>query len=176
MRPEESFIRQPVRSLQTMLRILAENDDSLPSVIPDGIYGPDTMEAVTAFQRQQGLPVTGVANQETWERIVQEYEIAEVNIAAAQPVEILIEPGQVFRLGDSSPYIYLLQAMLIQLSNDHSLIESPGISGVLDEQTALSIRGFQRLSGLAETGEFDRMTWKHLALHYPLASNLQDTL
>ena len=27
MRPDESFIQQPVRSLQTMLRVLAEHDD-----------------------------------------------------------------------------------------------------------------------------------------------------
>ena len=27
MRPRESFIAQPIRSLQTMLRVLAEDDD-----------------------------------------------------------------------------------------------------------------------------------------------------
>ena len=40
MRPAESFIEQPVRSLQTMLRVLAEDDQRLPTVVPDGIYGP----------------------------------------------------------------------------------------------------------------------------------------
>ena len=52
MRPGESFVEQPVRSLQTMLRLLAEDDPRLPTVIPDGIYGPSTMIAVTAFQRR----------------------------------------------------------------------------------------------------------------------------
>ena len=45
MRPEASFIEQPVRSLQTMLRVISQDDSRYPAVIPDGIYGPDTMHA-----------------------------------------------------------------------------------------------------------------------------------
>ena len=53
MRPPESFIGQPIRSLQTMLRVLAEYDESYLPMIPDGIYGPETMAAVTHFQRKR---------------------------------------------------------------------------------------------------------------------------
>lgn len=171
MRPGESFVRQPIRSLQTMLRVLAEDDTSLPTVIPDGIYGPTTMQAVTTFQRKYGLPVNGVVNQETWEEIVKIYENALIRVGKAQPIEIILDPGQVFRKGDRSPYIYLLQAMLTQLSNDHPVIEQPGFSGIIDEPTFLSIRGFQKLSGLEETGEFDRITWKNLVLQFTLNAN-----
>ena len=66
MRPNESFVGQPIRSLQTMLRVLAEDDRTLPTVVPDGIYGQETITAISAFQRRAGLPVTGIANQETW--------------------------------------------------------------------------------------------------------------
>ena len=65
MRPEESFVEQPVRSLQTMLRVIAEDDPRLPTLIPDGIYGPSTMIAVTAFQRDHGLSVDGAAGKQT---------------------------------------------------------------------------------------------------------------
>lgn len=171
MKPAESFVRQPVRSLQTMLRVLAEDDKSLQAVIPDGFYGPDTMQAVTTFQRKYGLPVTGIVNQETWELIVEKYDLSLVNIGKAQPIEILLEPGQVFHFGDSSPYIYLLQAMLTQLSNDHPSIEPPGLSGIIDDITSLSIKGFQKLAGLEETGEFDRITWKNLVLQFTLNAN-----
>ena len=58
MRPPESFVGQPIRSLQTMLRVIAEDDPSHMRVIPDGIYGPETMAAVSTFQRKHGLPVT----------------------------------------------------------------------------------------------------------------------
>ena len=68
MKPGESFVEQPIRSLQTMLRVIAEDDPRLPTVVPDGIYGPATMQSVTAFQRLYGLPVTGIADQTTWDR------------------------------------------------------------------------------------------------------------
>ena len=67
MRPKESFVAQPIRSLQTMLRVIAEDDPSHPTVIPDGIYGPETMAAVSHFQRRHGLGVSGITDQDTWE-------------------------------------------------------------------------------------------------------------
>lgn len=168
MRPKESFVEQPVRSLQTMLRVLAEDDRKLPTVIPDGIYGPSTTQAVSAFQRSRGLPITGIADQQTWDIIVRDYEPAQIRVEKAQPIEILLDPGQVFRLGDSSPYIYLLQSMLTQLSHDHTMIHPPGHSGILDDITASSILEFQRLSNLPPTGEMDKITWKHLVHQFTL--------
>ena len=76
MKPTESLLGQPIRSLQTMLRVLAENVDEYKTLIPDGIYGPDTMAAVRVFQRRNRLPVTGVTDLETWNRIAEEYALA----------------------------------------------------------------------------------------------------
>ena len=174
MRPGESFVRQPIRSLQTMLQVLAKDDTSLPAVVPDGIFGPSTMLAVSTFQRKYGLPVTGIANQQTWDEIVNVYEPALIRVDKADPIEIIMDPGQVFRRGDSSPYIYLLQAMLTQLSNGHIGIEKPGFNGVIDRQTADSLSGFQKLAGLEETGELDKITWRHLVHHY--SANASQTI
>ena len=148
MRPEESFVEQPIRSLQTMLRVIAEDDARLPTLIPDGVYGPTTMQAVSAFQRQYGLPVTGITDQATWEQIVAIYEPALIRITPAEPIEILIEPGEVFRLGDSNAYIYLLQSILIQLSNDNPTISPPEHNGVLDDLTSQALAAFQLLAGI----------------------------
>lgn len=168
MRPGESFVEQPVRSLQTMLRVLAQDDPRQPTVVPDGIYGPTTTQAVTAFQRRQGLPATGITNQRTWDAIVQDYEPALIRIDKAEPIEVLINSGQVFKRGDSSPYVYLLQSMLTQLSHDHSRIQPPGHSGVMDDPTVYSLAEFQRLSNLPATGDFDKVTWKHLVRQFTL--------
>ena len=99
MRHGESFVGQPIRSLQTMLRVLAENDERYLTLIPDGIYGPETVRAVTNFQRQHGIPVTGVANQATWDAVVAAFEPALVEQAAAEPVTVILDPGQVIRQG-----------------------------------------------------------------------------
>ena len=172
MKPAESFVDQPIRSLQTMLRVLAENDRRYNSIIPDGIYGPETMAAVSAFQRIHGLPVTGVTDRDTWEAIHAQYEPALINIDAAQPVEIILNPGQVIRRGERHPNVRLVQAMLAVLAEIYRSIGMPGSNGILDAQTSDSLASFQQLTGLPMTGELDKRTWKQLALHYPLGSNL----
>lgn len=168
MRPGESFVEQPVRSLQTMLRVLSEDDLRLPTVIPDGIYGPSTMIAVTAFQRREGIPITGIADENTWTQIAAAYEPALIRIGKAEPIEILLEPGQVIILGESNPYVYLLQGMLAQLSKDHPDILLPGFDGTLGPDTSSSLKGFQRLAGLPPTGTLDRITWRHLVRQFTL--------
>ena len=172
MRPNESFIGQPVRSLQTMLRVLAERDDNYQSVIPDGIYGPQTMSAVSGFQRRHGLPVTGITDQETWESIVAEYETALIHVEEAPVVEVILNPNEVLRRGDESPYLYVAQALLLVLSQVYGSIGTPSQNGLLDEATADALSSFQALAGLPMTGNLDKVTWKHLALHFPLAANL----
>ena len=168
MRPGESFVGQPVRSLQTMLRVIAEDDPSLPTVIPDGIYGPSTMIAVTAFQRREGIPVTGITDEYTWDQVVAAYEPALIRVGKAEPIEILLEPGQIIVFGESNPYVFLLQGMLAQLSKDHDTILAPSFSGILDNETAASLRGFQNLAGLSPTGTLDKISWKHLVRQFTL--------
>ena len=84
-----------------------------------------------------------------------------------------MEPGEVFRLGDSNAYIYLLQSILIQLSNDHPTIVPPDHNGVLDDPTSQALSAFQLLSGLPPTGELDKITWKYLAKQFTLSANKQ---
>ena len=171
MRPDATFVEQPVRSLQTMLRSLAEDNSRYPTVVPDGIYGPSTMQAVATFQRNNALPVTGVTDQTTWDSIAGEYRDARVRAEKAEPIEILLDPGAVYRLGDSNPYIYLLQSILTQLSIDNVTINTPPHNGTLDQETAQALMAFHKLAQLAETGELDRNTWKYLVRHFTLSAH-----
>ena len=168
MRPTESFVQQPVRSLQTMLYVLSLDNPKYPTIIPDGIYGPDTMHAVTAFQRLNRIPVNGVVDQTTWDAIVLQYEPALVRVDKAESIEILLDPGETLNPGQNSPYVYLAQSMLTQLSNDYLSIPSPGHSGCMDALTVEAIEEFQILAGLPRTGVLDKMTWKHLSRQFTL--------
>lgn len=171
MRPNESFISQPIRSLQTMLRVIAEQDPTHQAVIPDGIYGSQTASAVARFQKKHGLPVTGVADQTTWETVVQVYEPALIQVDEAYPLNIVLNPNQVIRRGERHPHVDLIQAILTTLSQAYDSVGLPSRSGVLDDATMDSLASFQQLSGLPMTGHLDKITWKQLALHYPLAVN-----
>lgn len=173
MRPKESFIGQPIRSLQTMLRVIAEDDPTHLRIIPDGIYGPETTRAVAVFQRNHGLPVTGVTDQSTWESIVSVYEPARIRAESAHPLEIILNPGQIIRKKERHPHLYLVQGMLQVLADTYGSIPRPSLSGLLDEATADSLASFQQLNALPMTGNLDKHTWKHLVLQYPLAAILQ---
>ena len=173
MKPGESFVEQPIRSLQTMLRVIAEDDPRLPTVVPDGIYGPKTMQAVTDFQRLYGLPITGIVDQDTWEKVVSVYEPALIRIGPAEPLEIILEPGQIFHIGERNAYIYLLQSILTQLSTENPTIARPDHNGILDNPTSEALAAFQLLAGLPPTGELDRVTWKYLARQFTLSANRQ---
>ena len=171
MRPDSSFINQPIRSLQTMLRVIAKNDNVHPTLVPDGIYGPQTVRAVSIFQRTHGIPVTGVTDNATWDAIWRSYEPALVEQAEAAGLHIMLNPGQVIRKGESCPHIYLVQAMLQIFCDKYCTVDAPSHSGTLDEATSNSLAAFQRLSDLPITGELDKQTWRHLVLQYPMAAN-----
>ena len=170
MRPSDSFVGNPVRSLQTMLRVLSEDDRSLPPVVPDGIYGPATATAISAFQRREGLPATGIADQTTWEAIVSSYEPAIIEVGKAEPIQIVLDPGSVYRLGDHTPYIHLMQGMLTHLASEYATIESPTQTGTIDKETEASLKSFQQLANLPSTGELDKITWKYLVHHFSLSA------
>ena len=72
-----------VRQLQTQLNRIARNFPAVPTVTPDGIYGPATAEAVRVFQGIFDLPQTGVTDYATW------YEISEIFVGVSR----IAEPG-----------------------------------------------------------------------------------
>ena len=131
------------------------------------------MSAVSTFQRIHGLPVTGVTDNQTWERIVGLYESARIEQQDAEPLFLILNPGQVIRKGERHPHLYLVQAMLTVLAETYESIGRPGSTGILDDATEDALISFQSLSGLPMTGHLDKHTWHHLVLQYPLATNLQ---
>lgn len=65
---------EAVRLMQTYLNAVSESlYPSIPRVSEDGIFGEATENAVIAFQQSVGLPVTGVIDVTTWERIAELY-------------------------------------------------------------------------------------------------------
>lgn len=55
-----------VYQVQRFIRRISSNDSSIPTVSIDGIYGPNTEEAVRAIQAQAGLPQSGQVGPQTW--------------------------------------------------------------------------------------------------------------
>ncbi len=60
---------QKVRQLQEQLNYIGDFYSGIPYLVPDGIYGESTADAVRAFQRIFDMPQTGVVDFPTWYRI-----------------------------------------------------------------------------------------------------------
>ena len=62
-----------VEHLQYMLQVLSDYISEIPPVTIDGVFGPNTRNAVLAAQRRFGLPQTGVVDFDTWEAIYDQF-------------------------------------------------------------------------------------------------------
>lgn len=64
---------EKVRQMQSQLARISRAYPAIPTIAADGIYGPATEEAVEVFQSIFGLPVTGVVDYSTWNKISEIY-------------------------------------------------------------------------------------------------------
>lgn len=63
-----------VRQLQRYLRVIAQNNPSVPLITVDGSYGNQTRAAVQAVQKLNGLEQTGQVGPITWNAIIDLYQ------------------------------------------------------------------------------------------------------
>ena len=63
-----------VRLVQQYLADLATVYPQIPSVTPDGIFGPRTRAAVVAFQQMSNLAADGIVGPATWDALIRRYQ------------------------------------------------------------------------------------------------------
>lgn len=163
MRNPAFYVGKPVTSLQTMLRVIASQDDLIPSIVPDGIYGAQTMRAVTALQREYHLPPTGITDLDTWTAVCEAYNKAQIEAEPAEPLQIHLSPNQTITEGSKSPYVILIQTLLHTIDEQYDNLPDCIVNGVYDQMTMSAVKALQRVSGLPETGCLDKQLWRLLA-------------
>ncbi len=62
-------ISEPVNNAQQMLRRISQSQE-IPVIIPNGVFGTDTEDAVILVQRKGGFEPNGIIDYDTWEYIV----------------------------------------------------------------------------------------------------------
>lgn len=166
---EDIILNAPVTSLQQMLRTISFVTEGYPSLIPDGIYGASTEEAVRTFQRNFNLPVTGRVDYTTFLAIVEVYDdaIEQLNILNGPiqrfPISLSIRPGQ------SHPVVFVVQGMFGALHETYPEIKKPVLTGTIDVVTADDIRLIQTLSGIPVTGAINSQTYQRIMQLYRIA-------
>ena len=150
---EREMVAQPIRSLQYMLNRLSLRYDFLPALVPDGVFGERTLEAVMLFQRELHPPVTGVVDRETWQAILDEWLDLERELADPRQIRAFPLP---------------VQAMFQSLSHVLDGLEPESIDGIHDAASVRNTQWLQEKAMLPQTGELDRETWDILARLYEL--------
>ena len=81
-----------VEQLQYMLTVLREFIAEIPPVTRSGVFDIATADAVRAFQRFEGLPVTGAVNAQTWDTLYEQVTTVEEAVSTNGNLEQF--PGQ----------------------------------------------------------------------------------
>ena len=157
--------REQVGEVQEKLRQLGINRGDGVELAVDGIYGAETALAVSQFQQENGLPVTGKVDFKTWEALNDAYEEL---LERRKPPERVAAIGCNVRLsggavGDS---VYILQVMLNAVGTRFKNIGKITVAGAYSNETAAAVAAFQRAAGLPETGAADVETFNRLAEVY----------
>ena len=157
---------QAILNLQRYLRQIARFDADIPSVDEDGIFGEETRRSLEAFQAKYGLPITGVADAETWSRLFNVDLDSVETRTRPDPVYIFPRFPADYSVGAGDRNIYvaviqlLLREILILYGQDATLLP---IDGIFGETTEQAVKDFQRIQRLPQDGRVDRITWNRLA-------------
>lgn len=152
-----------VRSLQIYLNRISRNYPAIPKIpSADGIFDEPTQDAVEAFQEIFGLEVTGIVDQATWYRITYIYtsvkRIAELDSEGVRWEEVELIYTEDLKVGMQSPEVSTFQYYLAVIGAYYEAVEPVAITGYFGENTERSVKSFQRVFGLPQTGEIDRAT------------------
>ena len=157
-------------NLQKYLRQLAYFDENIPFVPIDGNAGRSTTEALRAYQARRGLPVTGVADQETWEALYEDYLVSlEEEAPPARFSPFPLEPKDYsLKLGDEGFAVEAVQHMLEEISVFFP-ITPLDVTGIYDNSTRDAVSEVQARYLLPVTGDVDKLTWNALVRLYDSA-------
>jgi peptidoglycan hydrolase-like protein with peptidoglycan-binding domain len=107
----------------------------------DGQFGPLTETATKGFQKQAGLPVTGVVDGATWQALPN-----------GNPMPVLKE-------GSTGPAVRSLQQALTNGAVGLWETTPKGVDGTFGANTAASVRAFQTWARLKPDGIVGQQTW-----------------
>ena len=156
-----------VTAIQYYLNVIAYFNGNLNAFPIDGVYGADTINAVNTFQTFYGLPVTGVVDRETWNKIREIYDSIVRNLPEGYAGnQAVLYPGYVLSEGMRGENVRNLQTYLSAISQYIPQLGNITVDGIYGPATANAVREFQRLFGLPVSGSVGPWTWFYIAREY----------
>ena len=160
-----------VKYIQVWLNRISGNFPAIPKIpAADGVYDAATEAAVRKFQQVFGLEVTGVVDAATWYKITYIFtsvkRLAELDSEGLRFDEISPQFREELSIGMQSIEVSMLQYYLAVIGAYYEAVIPVEITGYFGEQTERSVKSFQRVFGLPQTGVVDRATRNDLYRAY----------
>ena len=160
-----------VKFIQVWLNRISGNFPAIPKIpAADGIFDTPTENAVRKFQQVFGLEQTGVVDAATWYRISYIYtsvkHLAELDSEGVRFEDIAPKFTEDLSIGMQSIEVSMLQYYLAVIGAYYEAVIPVEITGYFGEQTERSLKSFQRVFGLPQTGGADRATRNDLYRAY----------
>lgn len=153
--------------IQYYLSVIGYFNAAIPILKLDGIFGENTESAVKSFQREYGLPETGVVDAPTWNKMSQVYTSAIAQLPPGYEGERAeVYPGYSLSRGMRDRNVQDLQTYLAFIADANPNIPKPGITGFFGDQTYNSVLTFQKEYGLKPSGTVGPITWNRIAKTY----------
>ncbi|MEG1547144.1 MAG: peptidoglycan-binding protein [Clostridia bacterium] len=160
-------VSNDVRTIQYYLSVIGYFNNNIPIIDIDGVYGPETVNAVKQFQSYYGLPVTGVVDANTWKTMWKIYNDTLKSIPPSfyQNAAVLY-PGYFLKIGMENDDVKKMQGYLNAVAKAYPAIPKVDPTGYFGEKTLSSVKAFQRQFDLPESGIVGPATWGKLAIQY----------
>lgn len=163
---ESKYLGRPVKSLQAMLRQISYVYPVIPRLVPDGLFGEETLEAVMIFQREFRLPVTGTVDNATWDAVALTYARTTQNLENPLLTNGFPDRLSTFSPGDRCVYLLMIQAMFNALSHTLEEVENVPVDGLHAGGSVRNTKWLQRKGNLKETGVMGKDEWNLLVRIY----------
>ena len=138
-----------VTHLQYMLSVLADFVPQISAPAVNGYFGPETRQAVLAFQQWQDLPQTGTVTPADWDAIYSQFSGIEERVFQ----DLALFPEQTSGAAQTS--VRGLQLQLNQVAQSYPDMAAVPVSGIFDRRTQQAVAQLQKLTHLPVTGRPD---------------------
>lgn len=130
----------------------------------DGFFKSSTRNAVLAFQEIKGLKTDGIIGENTWNRVVTDYN-------AIAGGGAYVWPGIPLILGENSTDVIYMQSTLNAIQTVYSAIIRQTEDGNYDENMVHAVRLFQKQFNVPANGILGYKTWMCILAVYESLDN-----
>ncbi len=152
-----------VQEIQFYLQRISRFNPMVQSPVLDGIFGADTRNAVTSFQRAYGLEPTGIVDENVWNRLVSIYNGTQDNVETpSDGLTPVPYPNAPVTQGASGEYVRYLQQALNIINSIFVTIPQIEEDGIFGNATAGAVNAFNLVFGLPQNGIADQAVWQQI--------------